>query len=50
MSDYVQTGIPGVDAILGGVGISQGHTILISGGPGSGKTCAGYLTHPSQYE
>ena len=38
MSDYVQTGIPGVDTILGGVGIPQGHTILISGGPGSGKT------------
>jgi circadian clock protein KaiC len=38
MSDYVPTGIPGVDAVLGGVGIPQGHTILISGGPGSGKT------------
>jgi KaiC/GvpD/RAD55 family RecA-like ATPase len=38
MSDFVRTGIPGVDAILGGVGIPQGHTILISGGPGSGKT------------
>ena len=38
MSEYVQTGIPGVDAILGGVGIPQGHTILVSGGPGSGKT------------
>jgi KaiC/GvpD/RAD55 family RecA-like ATPase len=38
MSEYVQTGIPGVDTVLGGVGIPQGHTILISGGPGSGKT------------
>jgi KaiC/GvpD/RAD55 family RecA-like ATPase len=38
MPDHVQTGISGVDAILGGVGIPQGHTILISGGPGSGKT------------
>lgn len=38
MSDYVQTGIPGVDTILGGIGIPQGHTILVSGGPGSGKT------------
>ncbi len=38
MSGYVQTGIPGVDTILGGVGIPQGHTVLISGGPGSGKT------------
>jgi KaiC/GvpD/RAD55 family RecA-like ATPase len=38
MADYVSTGIPGVDEILGGVGIPQGHTVLISGGPGSGKT------------
>jgi KaiC/GvpD/RAD55 family RecA-like ATPase len=38
MSEYAPTGIPGVDQILGGVGIPQGHTILISGGPGSGKT------------
>jgi KaiC/GvpD/RAD55 family RecA-like ATPase len=38
MADYVPTGIPGADAILGGVGIPHGHTILMSGGPGSGKT------------
>jgi KaiC/GvpD/RAD55 family RecA-like ATPase len=40
MSDYayVRTGVPGVDEILGGAGLPQGHTILISGGPGSGKT------------
>jgi KaiC/GvpD/RAD55 family RecA-like ATPase len=38
MSKRVQTGIPGVDTVLGGVGIPQGHTVLISGGPGSGKT------------
>jgi KaiC/GvpD/RAD55 family RecA-like ATPase len=38
MADYVSTGIPGVDEVLGGVGIPQGHTVLISGGPGSGKT------------
>ena len=38
MSEYIATGIHGVDTILGGVGIPQGHTILISGGPGSGKT------------
>lgn len=37
-SDYVPTGIPGVDKILGEQGIPRGHTILISGGPGSGKT------------
>jgi len=36
--DYVPTGIPGVDNILAGEGIPRGHTILVSGGPGSGKT------------
>ena len=36
--DYVPTGIPGVDRILAGEGIPRGHTILVSGGPGSGKT------------
>ncbi len=36
--DYVPTGIPGVDNILAGKGIPRGHTILVSGGPGSGKT------------
>jgi KaiC/GvpD/RAD55 family RecA-like ATPase len=38
MDDYVPTGIPGVDKILVGKGIPRGHTILVSGGPGSGKT------------
>lgn len=38
VADYVPTGIPGVDAILAGKGIPRGHTILVSGGPGSGKT------------
>jgi len=38
MSDHAQTGIPGADKILGGVGIPKGHTVLVSGGPGSGKT------------
>jgi len=38
MSDYILTGIPGVDKILGNQGIPRGHSILISGGPGSGKT------------
>jgi KaiC/GvpD/RAD55 family RecA-like ATPase len=37
-SDYVPTGISGVDRILGEQGIPRGHTVLISGGPGSGKT------------
>lgn len=36
--EYIPTGIPGVDKILGGKGIPKGHSILISGGPGSGKT------------
>jgi len=38
MFDYILTGIPGVDKILGNQGIPRGHSILISGGPGSGKT------------
>jgi len=38
MPDYILTGIPGVDKILGNQGIPRGHSILISGGPGSGKT------------
>jgi len=36
--DYVSTGIPGVDKVLADKGIPRGHTILVSGGPGSGKT------------
>jgi KaiC/GvpD/RAD55 family RecA-like ATPase len=36
--DYIPVGIPGVDKILAGKGIPKGHTILVSGGPGSGKT------------
>lgn len=36
--DYVPTGVPGVDDILANKGIPRGHTILVSGGPGSGKT------------
>lgn len=38
VGDYVPTGIPGVDEILAEKGIPRGHTILVSGGPGSGKT------------
>ena len=38
VEDYVPTGIPGVDKILAEKGIPRGHTILVSGGPGSGKT------------
>jgi len=35
---YVPTGVAGVDRILGEKGIPKGHTVLVSGGPGSGKT------------
>ena len=38
MENYVPTGIAGVDKILAAKGIPKGHTILVSGGPGSGKT------------
>jgi len=38
MCDYVPTGIPGADKILGEKGIPRGYSILIAGGPGSGKT------------
>jgi KaiC/GvpD/RAD55 family RecA-like ATPase len=38
VEDYVPTGVPGVDTILADKGIPRGHTILLSGGPGSGKT------------
>jgi KaiC/GvpD/RAD55 family RecA-like ATPase len=38
VEDYVPTGVPGVDKILADSGIPRGHTILVSGGPGSGKT------------
>ena len=37
---FVQTGIAGLDAILGG-GIPRGNVVLITGGPGSGKTSLG---------
>lgn len=37
-SEYVPTGIPGVDRTLADQGIPRGHTILVAGGPGSGKT------------
>ena len=38
MDDYIQTGVPGTDKILGEKGIPRGHSILVTGGPGSGKT------------
>jgi KaiC/GvpD/RAD55 family RecA-like ATPase len=36
-SEHVPTGIPGLDELLGG-GYPRGRVILITGGPGSGKT------------
>jgi len=35
--EYIKTGIPGFDTLLGD-GIPFGNTILVEGGPGSGKT------------
>ena len=35
--DYLKTGIPGFDVLLG-EGIPSGSTVLIEGGPGNGKT------------
>jgi len=39
--ECISTGVDGVDELLDGKGIPQGHTVLISGGPGSGKTTFG---------
>lgn len=36
--DFVQTGIPGVDELLEGLGIPRGYVVIIIGSPGSGKT------------
>jgi KaiC/GvpD/RAD55 family RecA-like ATPase len=36
-TEYVPTGIPGLDDLLGG-GYPRGRVILLTGGPGSGKT------------
>lgn len=41
MEEWVSTGVIGLDELLNGKGIPQGHTVLISGGPGSGKTTFG---------
>ena len=41
MEGWISTGVSGVDALLDGKGIPQGHTVLVSGGPGSGKTTFG---------
>jgi circadian clock protein KaiC len=36
--DRVSTGVDGVDAMLGGRGYYRGSSVLVSGGPGCGKT------------
>ncbi|MFQ5950573.1 MAG: RAD55 family ATPase [Candidatus Geothermarchaeales archaeon] len=36
--EFVDTGIPGLNEILKDKGIPRGYTVLIAGGPGSGKT------------
>jgi len=40
-SERVSTGIPRLDAMLGGRGFYRGSTILLTGPPGSGKTSIG---------
>ena len=44
--DRVSTGIPGLDRLIGG-GLVKGSTILVSGGPGVGKSifCYQYINH-----
>jgi len=38
--EYVKTGVPGFDDLID-EGIPRGHTVLVSGGPGCGKTIFG---------
>ncbi|MEZ0273793.1 MAG: circadian clock protein KaiC [Roseimicrobium sp.] len=37
----IPTGIPGLDAMLGGKGIFRGASVLVSGSPGTGKSSVG---------
>jgi len=48
--ERVKSGIKGLDELAGG-GIPQGHSILICGAPGTGKTILGlqYLYHGAKY-
>jgi KaiC/GvpD/RAD55 family RecA-like ATPase len=41
MEEWISTGVSGVDELLDRKGFPQGHTVLVSGGPGSGKTTFG---------
>ncbi len=47
--ERVSTGVPGLDKFVNG-GIPQGSIVLVSGGPGTGKTifCSQYLWHGLQ--
>lgn len=40
-NERVSSGIPGLDQMLGGQGFYKGSSVLISGGPGTGKTTIG---------
>jgi len=40
-SAYVPTGVKGVDELLDGKGVPEGHSVLVLGAPGSGKTTFG---------
>jgi KaiC/GvpD/RAD55 family RecA-like ATPase len=41
VKEWINPGIPGIKSLLDGAGFPRGHTILVSGGPGSGKTTFG---------
>jgi KaiC/GvpD/RAD55 family RecA-like ATPase len=41
VAEYIPSGIPGLKKILADKGLPKGQTILVSGGPGSGKTTLG---------
>jgi circadian clock protein KaiC len=45
-TERISTGIAGLDEILGGRGYYKGSSVLLTGGPGTGKTSiAAHLTH-----
>jgi len=41
LEERIPTGVPGLDAMLGGAGYYQGGSVLVSGTPGTGKTSLG---------
>ncbi|WP_374565979.1 circadian clock protein KaiC [Ideonella sp.] len=38
LDERVSTGVPGLDAMLGGPGVYRGSSVLVSGSPGTGKS------------